>query len=61
VIELVVFALVVETGGSFGVLFSQTETFESDLVGEARVKIVLHVGEVDAIVGSLRARKRTLN
>jgi len=61
VAEFVILTLVSEGSGSLGVLFSETEALEANLVSHAGVEVGLHVGEVNAIVGALGSSEGSLN
>lgn len=55
VLHLIVLAFVVERSVVLSVCLGETESLEADLVSQASVEVLLHAGEVDAIVRSLRA------
>jgi hypothetical protein len=50
-----------EGGFSVELVFRDTETLETDLVGEAGVPVLLHVNEGNSVVGSLGARKAAVD
>ena len=60
-IEVVFLALIGELCRSFSVCFGHSEPFEAYLVGEALVEVLLHVCEIDTIMGALRAGEGSLD
>lgn len=56
-VEVVVFALVVDSNGFGGLLFLEAESLESNFVSHALMEVLLHGAEIDSIVGSLGAGK----